>query len=357
MRYIDISLLEPNMILGRSLYGANNDRMLNKGQALKPEYIKRIKALGFPGLYITDNISNEIEIEDVVSEELRMDAIKRLKDLFTYNEAKDYQHFESTLSDINSTVLNMVDEISANRNAMINMMDLKIFDDYTYYHSVNVSIIAIAIGCGLGLSQQDLTQLGLAAILHDIGMIRIPKSVVTKNTDLTSEEFIELKKHPSYGYRIMRDCNNIAPQVYLSILQHHERYNGEGYPHGKVGKDITLFARIIAVADVYDAIISKRSYREAILPSDAIEYIMGGSGTYFDPEIVRVFLRKVAAYPVSTCVMLNNGSPAIVIENFEDATTRPLVKLLKGDTDTPQYINLKDDLDAMNLTITGVLNI
>ena len=356
MRYIDISLLEPGMILGRSLFGSNNERMLLKGQAIKPEYIKRIKSLGFQGLYIKDNLSDDIEIEDVISEELRMDAIKRLKDLFLYDEKKDYKHFESTLTTINHTVDEMVDQITSTPDAMINMMDLKIYDDYTFYHSVNVSIIAIAIGCGLGLSNRDLTELGLAGILHDIGMQRIPKSVLEKHMDLSPEEFQELKKHPSYGYRIMRDCNNIPPHVYLSILQHHERYNGEGYPHGKVGKDITLFARILAVADVYDAIVSKRPYREAVLPSDAIEYIMGGSGTFFDPDIVRIFLRKVSAYPVSMCVMLNSGVPAIVLENYEDANMRPLVKVLSGDANEPQYINLRDDLDAMNLTITGVLN-
>lgn len=357
MRYIDLSLLEPDMVLGRSLYGTNNERMLRKGQPIRPEYIKRIKALGFQGLYIKDGISDDIEVEDVVSEELRMDAIRRLKDLFVFDEKKDYRHFESTLTEINNTVGNMVDEMDGNRDAMINMMDLKIFDEYTFYHSVNVGIIAVAIGCGLGMGKQDLTQLGVAGMLHDIGKQRVPKHLLDKPTDLTDEEFRELKKHPAYGYRIMRDCNNISPQVYLSILQHHERYNGEGYPHGKRGNDISLFARIIAVADVYDAIISKRPYRDAVLPSDAVEYIMGGSGTLFDPEIVRVFLRKVSAYPLSMCVMLSKGMPAIVVQNFEDANTRPLVKLLRGDLNNPTYINLRDDPQAINLTITGVLNI
>jgi HD-GYP domain-containing protein (c-di-GMP phosphodiesterase class II) len=357
MRYIDVSLLEPDMVLGRSLYGTNNERMLKKGQPIKLEYINRIKSLGFQGLYIKDGISDDLDIDDVVSQKIRMEALGRLKDLFIFDEKKDHKHFEETLANINQTVGNMVTEIDGNRNAMINMMDLKIYDEYTFYHCVNVSIIAVAIGCGLGLSHQDLTQLGLAGMLHDIGKQRIPKAILEKEDNLTDEEFKELKKHPAYGYRMMRDCNNISPQVYLSILQHHERIDGSGYPHGKKGDDISLFARIIGVADCYDAIISKRPYHDPILPSDAIEYIMGGSGFLFDPEVVRVFLRKVSAYPVSMCVMLSNGVPAMVVKNFEDANTRPLVKLLKGDIKNPTYINLKDDPNAQNLTIVGVLNI
>lgn len=357
MRYIDVSLLEPDMVLGRSLYGTNHERMLNKGQHLRPEYIQRIKSLGFQGLYIKDSISDDIEVEDVVSEELRMDAISRLKDLFIYDEKKDYKHFETAITNIDKTVGSMVDEMSGNRDTMISMMDLKLYDEYTFYHSVNVCIIAMAIGLGLGLSRKDLTTLGMAGILHDIGKVRVPREILSKETELTQADIQELKKHPAYGYRILRDCSNIPPQVYLAVLQHHERYNGEGYPHGKKGGDISPFARIIAVADVYDAVISKRPYHDPVLPSDAIEYIMGGSGTLFDPEVVRIFLRKVSAYPLSTCVMLSNGVPAIVVKNFEDANTRPVVKLLRGDIHKPTYINLRDDPGATNLTITGVLNI
>lgn len=357
MRYIDIGLLEPNMILGRTLFGRNNDAMLMRNQRIKPDYIKHIKDLGFQGLYIRDRISDDIEFDDVVSAEVRMGAIKCLKNLFILNERNDFKKFNSTLDEMNETVDDIVTQITTNKDAIINIIDLKVYDDYTFFHSVNVAIISVAIGLGLGLKKEELSQLALAGILHDIGKQKIPYSILHKEASLTPEEFKELQRHPAYGYRIMRDYDHIPAQVYLSILQHHERFNGEGYPHGKQGLDISLFARIIGVADVYDAVISKRPYHDPVLPSDAVEYIMGGSGTLFDPEIVKIFLRKVAAYPISTCVMLSDGTPAIVVKNYEDCNTRPVVKLLKGDLNHPTYINLKNDPDATNLTITGVLNI
>jgi len=141
----------------------------------------------------------------------------------------------------------------------------------------------------------------------------------------------------------------------MGVLQHHERYDGSGYPEGISGKKITQFGRVIAIADVYDAMTSDRPYRVAMMPSEVMEYLMGGAGTLFDPDMVYLFTRKVAAYPLGTCVLLSNGLTAIVVENYEDCCTRPKVKVVCSYEAVPIYFDLKNDRRISNLTITGVV--
>jgi HD-GYP domain-containing protein (c-di-GMP phosphodiesterase class II) len=130
-------------------------------------------------------------------------------------------------------------------------------------------------------------------------------------------------------------------------LDHHERYDGAGYPNGKTGNHISVFGRIISIADVYDALISNRPYRKGLLPSEAMEYIMGGSGTLFDPVFVTVFSRKVAAYPTGMCVKLSDGRKALVLKNFENYSMRPNLKIIP----TGEILELRN---INNLTIVGI---
>jgi len=350
MRYIDIGMLKPGMMLGKSLYNENNHMLLKEGNIIKEDYIIKIYGLGYPGLYIMDEESEGIEIKEVISFDLRIDAVKKLKQVFIASEAGDIEKIGEKINAISALIEKVVDKIIFNKDVMINMVDLKTYSNYTYYHSVNVSVIAIAIGIGLGFERDKLYKLGMAAILHDIGKQFIPIKILDKPGPLTPDEFLEIKTHPKLGYEYIKGNCDIPASVYIGILQHHEKFDGSGYPHEKRGKDISIFGRILCIADVYDALISKRPYHQPNLPSDAVEYIMSLSGIMFDPVIVEVFLRKVAVYPVGCCVELSNGQKCLVVENFEDANLRPRVKCIdKGSEGI--YINLKEDSDARNLTI------
>ncbi len=212
------------------------------------------------------------------------------------------------------------------------------------------------MGVALDLNRNDLNNLGMGAILHDIGKVFIDKKCLNKKGRLTDEEFAEMKKHPIEGYRYIRANFNIPVQASMGVLQHHEKYDGTGYPVQKAGDDISLFGRIIAIADVYDAITSDRPYRKGILPSKAMEYIMGGAGYHFDFELVSIFVKKVAAYPLGTCVKLSNGLMGIVVENFADTSMRPKIRVIEKDKDQEaRYINLKEDFKTNNLTIVEVV--
>jgi len=256
---------------------------------------------------------------------------------------------------INNVTRKIVDEILSSQELMINMIDLKVFDDYTFYHSLNVAIISIVLGASLNFTKKELYALGLGAILHDIGKIFVPKEILNKPDKLDNKEWARIRNHPIIGFKFLKDKFKLPVDAYKGIQMHHERWNGSGYPKKHSFKDISIYGRIIAVADVYDALISDRPYRKGLLPSEAVEYIIAGNDSLFDPEIVGMFLKKVTPYPSGTIVKLSNKSLAIVVENYEGSGNRPLVRVFnKNDENIDPYIlDLRKD-GNLSITIIGV---
>lgn len=353
MRYVPIGCLREGMVLGKSLYGANNELLLAQGQRIIGKYIDIIQNLGYQGIYISDSLSQDIEIINVIKDELRQKTTTTVKNVFMYANAGDRKSLDKTFEDSRVLVGEMVDEILGNNTLMVNMVDLKVFNDYTYYHSVNVAVIAVVLGIAMNYSYQALIRLGLGALLHDIGKVFVPLGVLDKDGKLTDEEFNYILQHPKNGYDyLMHNC--ILPsEAYSAVLQHHERFNGSGYPYGLKGSRISKNSKIIAVADVYDAMISNRPYRKALPPSEVMEYIVGGSTTLFDPSVVKSFVRKIAPYPVGTIVELTNGEKAIVTQNYENFGMRPKVRILNSHN-ANTVVSLKDDLSYLNVTIKGI---
>lgn len=326
--------------------------LLSRGQVLQQSYIQRILALKYHGVYIMDGMSDDIEIETLVNDELRMAAVAAVRNTFVLSQSQ--QNIGDAMENTKAVVHRMVDELLSSKDTMVNMIDMKIFDNYTFYHSVNVAILSLLLGVSVGFPESRLYKLGLAALLHDIGKVFITKDVLDKPGPLDTEEMAEMRRHPVYGYEYLRDHSDLPTTAFVGVLHHHEKYDGSGYPYGLRGADISEFGRIIAVADVYDALSSDRPYRRSVLPSEAMEFIMGGSGTHFDPQYVQVFTRKVAAFPLGTIVRLSNGMTAIVVRNFEDCNTRPAVRVLSGELQGT-LVNLKNDLNFRSVTITEVL--
>jgi HD-GYP domain-containing protein (c-di-GMP phosphodiesterase class II) len=355
MRYVSTKCIKEGMTLARNLYSKDQSLLLGQGQVIRKSYIEKIKKLGYSGVFIFDNISDEIEIESVISDQLKMSAVSAVKDVFI-TPADSPAVGTCLIENTKKIVEDLIDEIIINRNLMVNMVDLKVFDDYTFYHSVNVAVLSIIVGLSLDYPRSALYNLGLAALLHDIGKIFISKDILIKKGPLTEEEFKIIRKHPKLGYEYLISHFDIPPESYFGALQHHERYDGSGYPSKLKGENISNIGRIIAIADVYDSLTSDRPYRKALLPSDAMEYIMGGSSTMFDPLYVQKFTRKVAAFPLGTIVKLSDGSCGIVVKNYEDCSTRPCVRIIDDDGEqlSSRYVDLHDDYSSTNLTIIGI---
>lgn len=355
MRFVPSNCIREGMILGEDLYNNIGNLMLSQGQALTSEYIQSIRRLNFNGLYVDDDISKDIEIINLISDKVKAESVKAIRNTFIYGEKENKLRKE----DIDLTkeqIMAIVNEILNHKDLMVNMVDLKIFDDYTYYHSVNVAVLSIVIGVALGISKNELCILGFAAILHDIGKVFIDKKILNKPSRLTAAEFDVMKTHSLLGCNHLKSCYGVSIEVYMGILDHHEHFEGTGYPNGYEKNRISLYGRIIAIADVYDALTSDRPYRRAIIPSEAMEYVMGSSMTMFDPELVDVFVRKVAPYPVGTCVKLSNGLVGIVLENNEELNMRPKVRVFQdGEKMIKPYEIQLSDYEALNITVVGVI--
>lgn len=353
MIFLPTSQVECGMKLARDLrmydeaYG--HSVLLRRGQTITEGALRRIKTLGFSGLYIDDGVEDEEMRNAGLPDELRTECISAIKSLFLSFKGTFDKHVMQQLDRLSATVDALIYEIKNNEDFLVNILDLKMYDDYTYHHSLSVGVVSISIGVDLGLDDIYLRQVGLGAILHDIGKLMIPTSIIQKPARLTADEFEMINNHPKYGTQLLPHRHDIPETVFDGILSHHERMDGSGYPSGLKADEIPLTGRILAVADVYDALTSQRPYRAPGLPSEASEYIMGGAGTYFDEKVVNAFVRKVAPYPVGTCVRLSNGAIAVVTKNDESAPLRPTVRLIHGNT----VISLNDK-KYLNVVISGL---
>ncbi len=357
MRFIATRNLRPGYKLAADLMVSKNTMLLRKEKPLSLPMIRKIGDLGYQGLYIDDELSEGLDISDVISLDLRLKTKHELQLLFYSVENNYTSNVKKHIKAIKSLAKSIVDEILHNKQTMINIIDLRNFDDYTYSHSLNVTVLSVVIGTALGLNKNTIYELSIGGLIHDTGKMFIRKEVLNKPDKLTPEEFEEIKKHSELGYRYLCNTPDIPEDSKIATLQHHEQYNGNGYPSGLSGETIHLFGRIISVADVYDALTSDRPYRKAMLPSDAIEYIMSGFGTMFDPQIVTTMTRKVAAYPIGTCIKLSTGEVGIVIKNYEMTSMRPLVRLIEDSKLTSKYIDLSNDRSTLNITVKEIVNL
>jgi len=211
----------------------------------------------------------------------------------------------------------------------VDISALKISDEYTFKHSVDVATMAMIVGKKHGLNKQEVYELGISGLLHDVGKSKIPNEVLNKAGKLTDEEFSMMKQHSLFGYQILKEKEDLSNSIKLGVLQHHEKMNSKGYPMGVPSEKINLFARIISVADIYDALVTERPYKKPFSPRDAVEMIMSLTEE-LDIDVMKSFLESVILYPVGTDVELSTGERARVIENNAKYVLRPKVIGLKS---------------------------
>lgn len=357
MRFIPVDNLKDGMILGRRLIGKNGELLLNKGVAIHSSYIDKIKSLGYNRICIDDEISKDIEIKEIISDNLRYKTVNTVKTFYKSIE-RGQEVTDTQKYNFSALVNEILDNLLEDKNVMINMVDLKIFDDYTFFHSVNVGILSMSMGVSLNYSRNELYNLGIASILHDIGKVYVPKEILNKPGKFNDEEFSIMKTHSHKGYEYLLNNFDIPPVAALAVLDHHERFDGSGYPNHKTSDKISPYGKIISIMDVYDALTSDRPYRKAMSPSNAIEYIMGNSGSHFNSEYVDLFLKRISPYPVGTIVDLSNNSVGIVMENYTDCCLRPKIKILEQNKVkvTPYIVNLRNDREYLDIIITGTHN-
>lgn len=357
MIYTTLGRIEPGMVLEKTILDKSGKVLLQGGVVLKRNYIERLKKHDIRGIYIQHDNSNTQGIDEELSEEAKatLDMIHTREDIEGILSGANYASLENEiktmyknlgvkkqtnnmeLEGILDIIKNLTQKFTPYSGKVPSLLNLDLestlslmgnVDDYLYRHSVNVAVLSLLIGLELDLSEEDLEKLTIGALLHDVGKLFVNQDIINKKGILTEDEYEQVKRHSSEGYQYLREIYEMPTKSYVGILQHHERYDGLGYPNQVKGKDIFLFARIIAIADVYDAITSDRPHRKAMLPTEAMEYIMGGAGTMFDYDLVSIFVDKIAPYPKGSHVILSNGLEAVVIDNNTGLGCRPTVEII-----------------------------
>ena len=363
MTFISIRELREGMVLDRDVYlfdsRTSKVAMLRSGGVLSQSYIDKMEEIGVAGVYVHTGEDDELfeghRPRSNIQYALKQDTLNSIRTTYDMiNRATAEKIHVSSIDQTIDVTRHLVDTLLQDTRIMLNIADLRLYDDFIYNHSLGVTIISIAIGLSLSLRRGELYDLALSALLHDIGKMAIPVEILSKPTRLTTEEFQIVKQHAFFGARFLMENNLVSRKICDGVLHHHERYDGTGYPSGLAGDDIPLFARIISVADVYDALTSVRPYRDPSTAPEAIEYVMGGSGKLFDIGVVKAFLKKISPYPVGSCVKLSNGKIAIVIKQNEDNPLRPVIQLFEQ---TRKTMDLYYERGMQNIVIKQICNV
>lgn len=288
MKKVRIEDLQPGMVLARSIYSPDGRILVKERTELTGQLLTRLSDLGLPAAYIES--VQEINVAELVSDITRVDLIRGLSKLDQEIRAGKKLNLLSN----KQLLYSLIDEINSNRNNPLSEFpDIRLHSDYLYGHSVNVCVIAVKMGLKLTYNQLKLADLAIGALYHDIGMTQIPLTILDKKQPLTEAETKIIRTHPEIGYNFLKGNDGLSHVSIHVAYQHHERYNGSGYPRGMAGTAIHEFARIVAIVDVFDSLITEKIYRKAKSFEEAVDYIQSNSGTEFDPEMVEVFLKII----------------------------------------------------------------
>lgn len=352
MRKVLLSKIEPGMVLGKNLFSPHGHILLSDGAELSPVYLTRLQALGFSAVMIKEDYCRDLVLSEVVSEKARVDGVVALRHIF--GEARKSRKIDTRA--VKSLVNKFVDEILQNRRLLFEIPDIRSYDNYLYGHCVNVCIMALRVGLMLDYNEFQLRDLGVGALLHDIGTVFIEKNVVEKAGELTASEMEKIKMHSVEGFNLLREQRDINLLSAHVAFQHHERVDGNGYPRSLKSADICEFAKIVAIADLFDALTNERKYRRSYSYCAAVDIIRKEAGRKLDPDLAERFLKNIAVYPTGSLVELNTGEIGLVLANSRPYVTRPVIRIVTDNqkrvlvSETFREVDLRRE---KNLTITG----
>lgn len=351
MKRVKTSELKPGMVLASDVYNYQDQLVLSAGMVLTEKAIKKLSFYSIFFVRVEDpkalEPKKEVVQESYSSRVRHSEAFKRYKEAFEHNVElmkvlmEDFVEEEPTEEAVNAVVNNaiqMLEDKQSDSNVFDMLHNMREYDDQTYAHSLNVALICNVLAKWLGMSEKDQKLAFTCGILHDVGKLKIPSEVIHKQDKLTKEEYELIKTHTIEGYNHIRNLD-IDDHIKKTVLMHHERYDGTGYPLGTKGDEIDKFARICAIADVYEATTSARKYRGASSPFHVVDIFEKEGLKQYDTHMVMTFLEKIVDNYMLNRVRLTNDMEGEIVYINKNALSRPVVKC--GD----KFIDLSKEKD------------
>lgn len=344
---LPIKKLKQGMIVAQSIYNHHGASYLVKGQPITKEYIRQLRKIGIPTVAVTSSNPNFqlMPPQDIVQEKTRVNAIEKVYNAFQTVEETGQFDAKSIQAVSENILFDLIDR----RENLVQLTDIRLHDTYTFAHSVNVAILSAMLGLLCHYTKKELLLLTLGALLHDLGKINVPPAILNKTTGLTAEEFEQVKQHPLQGAkRIMRMERGLPSPAILAAIasEHHEHMDGTGYPRGLSAEKIHRYARIVAIADVYDALTSERPYKKAYTPNIARNIMVNISKRQFDPDLLTLFFNNVSLYPIGTVMQTVYGYGIVSSCTFGKTETPTIVLFADRDgkvRNEPETIDLSTD--------------
>ncbi|MFL0194910.1 HD-GYP domain-containing protein [Clostridium sp. WILCCON 0269] len=352
MRLEFINRIKEKDVIGKSILTCDGQVLLKAGVELTNNYINKLKQLGVFYLYVEDERLEDVNIEDEKLLELKQSSIKSMSNIMSNLYDCNGKKLRKSLTGIEDMINYIIELGDVNKS----LYDIQTYDNYTFIHSIDTCIMASFLGVSTGYDKWQLKEIGIGASLHDVGKTKIPLEILNKKAKLTDEEFAEIKKHPMYGGELLKKNVIISDAVIKIVEQHHERVDGKGYPYGLKDKQITNYAKLVCICDVYDAVSNDRCYRKKFSPNDAYELILSGSGSNFDQQLVHNFKDTFAIYPLGCGVELSNKIKGYVVRQNKGFPDRPIIRILYDvNTENPIPAYELDLLQIPNVVITGLI--
>ncbi|MFY0545261.1 HD-GYP domain-containing protein [Brevibacillus sp. H7] len=332
MRKLHIHSVKPGDVIAKTIFQENGNVLLGSGMELTQRYIDRLVAMGIDTVYIEDKHTADIIPEDVIRDETRKHAVESVyKTMTTLMDQPQVQR-RTSVPDLGTTFQKVFGDImvdlSSRGDILVNLSHLHVMDGYFFHHAVNVAVLAGIVGIARGYNHSQLLELGVGALLFDIGMTQLPKELWNKRGELSDEERKRIRYHTEDGFNLLRNQHNVSLLSAHCALQHHERFDGTGYPRQLADKQIHEYAQIVAIADVFDALISPRPFRKSYTPNEATEFLFAAGNSFFDLDLVKLFLNHVAIYPVASTVQLSTGHVGVVSAIDPLAVSRPTIRII-----------------------------
>lgn len=348
------------MIIDQSLMDRSGRVLIAKKTTLDEFLIRELRKMKITGIYIREGeedpeeaieiapevveVIHKLEKEDKAKVRLSESVKERVATgvQFLYTDTGN-KEFTNTANDIARNLMKAIEENDA---VAMNIDALKVSDEYTFKHSVDVATMAMIVAKQMKMDEKDVCGIGVAGLLHDVGKSMIPDEILNKPARLTEEEFEIMKQHSVYSYRILKEKGELSDEILMGVLQHHEKINGKGYPMKVSGEQICSYAKILSVVDIYDALVTERPYKKAFSQRDAMEMIMSMTEE-LDINAMKSFFNSVILYPVGSVVKLSNGERARVVQNSPGYPLRPKVVELR----TGRVYDLSEDVNCASFII------